>query len=79
MLLWLILLVFVKTLSTNLTLFYLLAASAIGFYLPNMVLGRMVQARQLEIFEKFPGCAGPDDGLYRGRPGHRCRYWASGG
>jgi len=54
LLLWLLLLVFAKALSINLTLSYLLAASAIGFYLPNMVLRRMARGRQLDIFEKFP-------------------------
>lgn len=54
LLLWPILLLSVKTLGTNVMLFYLLAASAIGFYLPNVVLRRMMEARQLEIFESFP-------------------------
>lgn len=53
-LLWLTLLVFNVTLTTNMMLIYLLLASATGLYLPNIVLGRMVQARQLEIFENFP-------------------------
>lgn len=53
-LLWLTLLVFNVTLTTNMMLLYLLLASAAGLYLPNMILGRMVAARQLEIFENFP-------------------------
>jgi tight adherence protein C len=54
LLLWLVLLLFASTLSTNAMLSYLLAASALGFYLPNLILGRMMRARQLEIFENFP-------------------------
>ncbi len=54
LLLWLALLLSASTLSTNAMLLYLLAASALGFYLPNLILGRMVRARQLEIFENFP-------------------------
>lgn len=52
--LWLCLLIFGATLSTNMMLLYLLAASATGFYLPNAILGHFVKARQLEIFENFP-------------------------
>jgi tight adherence protein C len=32
----------------------LLLAAAIGYYLPNMILSRMVFVRQREIFENFP-------------------------
>lgn len=53
-LLWLTLLVANVTLTTNMMLLYLLLASATGLYLPNVILGRMVEARQLEIFENFP-------------------------
>lgn len=53
-LVWLGLLVANVTLTTNMMLIYLLLASATGLYLPNIVLGRMVAARQLEIFENFP-------------------------
>lgn len=51
---WLSLLVANVTLTTNMMLLYLLLASATGLYLPNMILGRMVAARQLDIFENFP-------------------------
>lgn len=54
LLLWLVLLLSASTLSANAMLVYLLTASALGFYLPNLILGRMVRARQLEIFENFP-------------------------
>lgn len=54
LLVWLSLLVFNVTLTTNTMLLYLLLAATIGLYLPNLVLGKMVQARQLEIFENFP-------------------------
>lgn len=54
LLLWLALLLAAPGLSTNEMLFYLLLASALGFYLPNLILGRMVRARQLEIFDSFP-------------------------
>lgn len=35
-------------------LLMLLALAALGYYAPNVVLSRMVRARQLEIFESFP-------------------------
>jgi len=35
-------------------LMYLLVASALGYYLPNYVLGKAIKRRQLEIFENFP-------------------------
>lgn len=54
LLLWLILLVFTTELSRNAMLSYLLAASATGFYLPNLILSRIVRERQLKIFESFP-------------------------
>ncbi len=41
-------------LGTNALLFWLLSAAAIGYYLPNVVLKRMVAARQREVFESFP-------------------------
>ena len=40
--------------SGNSLLFWLLVAAAIGYYLPNVVLSRMVFIRQREIFENFP-------------------------
>ncbi len=43
-------------LSSGMTgiLTYLLLAAAIGYYLPNMVLSRVIEQRQREIFESFP-------------------------
>jgi tight adherence protein C len=41
-------------LKGNKLLLVLLIAAAIGYYLPNMVLGRLVEKRQREIFENFP-------------------------
>ena len=38
----------------NSLLMLLLALAALGYYLPNIVLGRLVAARQREIFESFP-------------------------
>lgn len=38
----------------NNLLLMLLGLAALGYYAPNVVLSRMVQARQLEIFESFP-------------------------
>jgi tight adherence protein C len=35
-------------------LMVLLLAAGVGYYLPNYVLGKLVAARQLEIFESFP-------------------------
>jgi tight adherence protein C len=40
--------------STNLLLGALLFATALGYYLPNIVLRRMIFVRQREIFETFP-------------------------
>lgn len=45
------------TLSLNVLLVMLLSLAAIGYYLPNAVLDRMVQRRQREIFENFPDAA----------------------
>lgn len=52
--LWLFFLVFNIMLTTNTMLLCLLLAASTGLYLPNLVLGKMVQVRQLEIFENFP-------------------------
>lgn len=41
-------------LDTSVTLALLLVLSALGYYLPNVVLARMIAARQLELFESFP-------------------------
>jgi tight adherence protein C len=42
------------TLKGNKLMFVLLVAAAIGYYLPNFVLNRLVEKRQREIFENFP-------------------------
>lgn len=52
--LWLFFVVFNITLTTNTMLLCLLLAASTGLYLPNLVLGKIVQLRQLEIFENFP-------------------------
>lgn len=38
----------------NALLFWLLVAAALGYYLPNLVLSRLIFLRQREIFENFP-------------------------
>lgn len=38
----------------NALMFWLLVATALGYYLPNLVLSRLVFLRQREIFENFP-------------------------
>ena len=43
--------------GTNMMLVILLSAGAVGYYLPNMVLSRLVFIRQREIFETFPDAA----------------------
>lgn len=43
--------------GTNAMLLMLLSAGAIGYYLPNVVLSRLVFIRQREIFETFPDAA----------------------
>ena len=43
--------------GTNGMLALLLAAGAVGYYLPNVVLSRLVFVRQREIFETFPDAA----------------------
>lgn len=53
-LLWLVLIASGVTLSMNSMMLSLLVAAATGFYLPNLVLGRIVAKRQREIFETFP-------------------------
>jgi tight adherence protein C len=40
--------------SLNGTMMVLLGAAAFGYYLPNVILSRMVMVRQREIFETFP-------------------------
>jgi tight adherence protein C len=44
-------------LDTNTMLALLLACGAVGYYLPNLVLSRLVFLRQREIFETFPDAA----------------------
>ncbi|ODT67470.1 MAG: type II secretion system protein [Nitrosomonadales bacterium SCN 54-20] len=41
-------------LSTDAVLFVLLSLAAFGYYLPNMVLARLVSQRKRELFESFP-------------------------
>jgi tight adherence protein C len=43
--------------GTNTMLLMLLSAGAVGYYLPNAVLSRLVFTRQREIFETFPDAA----------------------
>lgn len=43
--------------GTNGTLVTLVACAALGYYLPNLVLGRQVFVRQREVFEAFPDAA----------------------
>ena len=40
--------------SGNAVLFWLLGAAALGYYLPNLLLGNIIARRQREIFETFP-------------------------
>lgn len=42
------------TIGAQVSMLLLLMTAAIGYYTPNVVLSRMIQARQLEIFEAFP-------------------------
>jgi tight adherence protein C len=44
-------------LGTNTMLLVLLSAGTLGYYLPNLVLARLVFLRQREIFETFPDAA----------------------
>ena len=41
-------------LTVNTTLFWMLLCAAIGYYLPNIVLSRLINYRQREIVEAFP-------------------------
>jgi tight adherence protein C len=43
--------------GTNTMLLILLSAGAVGYYLPNAVLSRLVFIRQREVFETFPDAA----------------------
>jgi tight adherence protein C len=40
--------------ATSVTFLYLIAAAAVGYYVPDFILKRKVSARQREIFESFP-------------------------
>lgn len=40
--------------ASEFLLFYLILAAALGYYLPNVILGRAVKARQRDIFDAFP-------------------------
>ncbi|MBI3284987.1 MAG: type II secretion system F family protein [Burkholderiales bacterium] len=53
-LLWAILVNSLSTLSTNQLIVILLVAAAIGFYLPNLIVRRLIAARKLTIFENIP-------------------------
>jgi tight adherence protein C len=44
-------------LGTNTTLMLLMSAGAVGYYLPNVILSRLVFVHQREIFENFPDAA----------------------
>jgi tight adherence protein C len=43
-----------KAYDTNTTLFFLLVGAAIGYYLPNFVLNRIIAIRQREVTDNFP-------------------------
>jgi tight adherence protein C len=53
-LMWLVLMLSDAGLDSGLTMLALLGAAAGGFYLPNAILGRLVQIRQRVIIENFP-------------------------
>lgn len=53
-LLWLILVIFTVKLTTYPMLLCLLVAAAVGFYLPNLILSKIIALRKREIFESFP-------------------------
>ncbi|MBZ2208557.1 type II secretion system F family protein [Massilia soli] len=40
--------------GTNALMLYVLFAAATGYYIPNVILKRLIQRRQREIFESFP-------------------------
>lgn len=43
-----------QPMSTNNYLLVMLTVAALGYYLPNILLARRIESRQLEIFETFP-------------------------
>lgn len=53
-LLWMILTLSGAELSTSSMMLCLLTAAAVGFYLPNFILSRIITKRKREIFETFP-------------------------
>lgn len=53
-LLWLILVISTVKLTTYPMLLCLLVAAAVGFYLPNLILSKIISLRKREIFEAFP-------------------------
>jgi len=53
-LLWLTLVIFTVKLTTYPMLLCLLIATAVGFYLPNLVLAKIIALRKRAIFESFP-------------------------
>lgn len=54
MLLWLGIQFGSSRLTSDVTLLLLVGIAAIGYYLPNLVLGTMVARRQRQVFEAFP-------------------------
>jgi tight adherence protein C len=53
-LMWLVLIAGADTLAADVMMLCLAGAAAAGFYAPDLILGRMVKARQREIIENFP-------------------------
>lgn len=51
---WVAIVISGNSLKINSLMFILIGASAFGFYLPNLVLSKLVASRQLSIFENFP-------------------------
>lgn len=53
-LMWLVLIACAEPLAADVMMLCLAGAAAAGFYAPDLILGRMVKARQREIIENFP-------------------------
>jgi tight adherence protein C len=53
-LLWLVLISSGAALEANQMMLSLVAAAAVGFYIPNLVVSRLIAARQLAVFENIP-------------------------
>lgn len=51
---WLTLVIFTVKLTTSPLLLCLLVAATIGFYLPNLILSKLIALRKRAIFESFP-------------------------